>query len=160
MPERSAVIDGKLVTNPVGERIESGYIHIYPGIKMSIKLARCFTDELQDLGYRPVERTDDRATPVDLPVNIIITNNEMLISFYRNDLGVNTKCKLHNYVIENLGDYIEGELRKKADVVSRVKFIEPSVVIGEPARVIHIYFDLNTLEKIGKKEENLDGWFG
>lgn len=160
MPERSTVIGDSLVTNPVSERIEDGYIHIYPSLKMSIKMARNFTDELSDLGYKPVERTDDRSVAVDVPVNIMIMFDDMMISFYRHDFGEKMDSRLHNFVIEPIDEYIEEELRRRTDVVSRVKYIPPSLVFGELPQVIHMTFDLKTLEKVGRKEEKLDDWFG
>ena len=160
MPEKSTVIDGKLVTNPVGERIEDEFIHIYPSIRMSIKLARSFADELCDLGYRGVERTDDRTTPIDLPVNIILDGDDLMLSFFRHDFEEKMPSRLHNFVIEPIPNYIEDSLRARVDVVSRVKFEGSSVAFGEIPQVIHMVFDLKNLERLGRKEEKLDSWFG
>lgn len=160
MPETSKIIGGNLVTNPIGERIEDDYIHIYPSAKMTIRLARSFIDELRDLGYKPVERTDDRTTLVDLPVGIIYIGSELMISFYRHDLGEKMGCVLHNQVIENIPREIQEALSNKVDVVSRVKWNGPAVTVGELPQVIHLYFDMKDLEKLGKKEEKLDSWFG
>jgi hypothetical protein len=160
MPEKSTEIGGKLITNPINERIEDEYIHIYPSIRMSIRLARSFADELSDLGYKGVERTDDRTIPIDLPVNIIYTDNRLMLSFYRFDFDEKMPSRLHNFVIEPIPDYTEESLRKLVDVVSRVKFDGISVAIGEIPQVIHLFFDLNNLEKLGRKENKLDSWFG
>lgn len=160
MPEKSKVIGNCVVTNPVGERIEDSYIHIYPGTRVTIKLARSFADELSDLGYVGVERTDDRTKPVDLPVHMILMQDELMISFYRHDFGEKVECKLHNFVIDGIDEIIGDALRSRAEVVSRIKYEGVSVVIGELPQVIHMYFNLKNIEKLGRKEETMDSWFG
>jgi hypothetical protein len=160
MPTQSKVIGNNVVTNPIGEKIEDNYIHIYPGTEVTIRLAKSFADELSDLGYVGVERTDDRTKSVDLPVNIIHMQDELMISFYRHDLGEPMPCKLHNFVIDGISDTIQDILRSRADVVSRIKYEGVSVVVGELPQVIHMYFDMLKLEKLGRKEEKLDSWFG
>jgi hypothetical protein len=159
MPEKSTVIDGKLITNPIGEKIEDEYIHIYPGTRMSIKLARSFGDELSDLGYKGVERTDDRTKPIDLPVNIILADDELMLSFYSHNFPEKMPSRLHNFVIDNIPNHVEDILRTKIDVVSRVKSNDQSIAIGETAQVIHFIFNLKNLEKLGRKENSLDEWF-
>jgi len=159
MKEKQTKIDSIIVTKKLKEPILDGCIHIYPGKKVAIGLARNFFELIKELGVDRWKRTQvQKYDHPDLPVIVGILDNVFSIAIYADDIGYPTS-KMHNFMITNIPKNESDALREMFKTTTRMKAVRTIPIPERYPRVYHIRFNLDEAEVVGMVQGDVRDFF-
>lgn len=152
-------IGGKIITKKMKEPIPEGCIHIYPEKKVGIAISRKFLEQLKILGVTRWKRTPKmKYDHPDLDAYVRIVNNFLDVSFYTDEMP-DMKTKLHNFMLVGFGKLFEDEIRERFPATTRAKVVNMMFLPARNPRVLHMSFDLDKAEIVGKVQVDVRDFF-
>jgi len=159
MKEKQTKLGGVIVTKKLKEPIPDGCIHIYPGRKVAIGLARSFFDEIKELGVDRWKRTkEQKYDHPDLPTIVSVVDDTLNISIYAEEIGIPTG-KIHNFLVSGIEKHTEDVLRERFETTTRVKVTRMMRIPERYSRVVHLSFNLNEAEIVGNVQKDVRDFF-
>lgn len=161
MKETQKKIGNMIITKKVKEPIPEGCIHIYPEKKVGIAISRKFIEQLKVLGVKRWKRTPEmKYDHPDLDAYVRIVDNSLEVSFYLDEMP-EMKTKLHNFMLVGFEKSFEDEIRERFPATTRVR-VEDTIMflptVRDP-RVLHMTFDLDKAEIVGKVQTDVRDFF-
>lgn len=157
--ETQRKIGDKIVTKKLKEPIPEGCIHIYPEKKVGISLSRSFFELIKELGVERWKKTDEQKYDhPDLPTTLSITDNVLMISIYAEDFDSATG-KVHNFMVSGIGKEKSDVLRERFKATTRIKARSSLLIPARYPRVLHLEFDLDEAEIVGKVQSDVRDFF-
>jgi len=159
MREKQIKLDDVVITKKLKEPIPDWCIHIYPGRRIAIGLARNFFEEIKELGVGRWKRTkEQKYDHPDLPVIVSVVDDILNVSIYADEIGLSTG-KVHNFLVSGIPKRIEDVLRERFKTTTRVRLVRSMRIPERYSRVLHLNFNLEEAETVGKVQKDIRSFF-
>ncbi len=162
MKETQKKIGDMIITKKVKEPIPKGCIHIYPEKKVGIAISRKFIEQLKVLGVKRWKRTPEmKYDHPDLDAYVRIVDNSLYVSLYLDEMP-EMKTMLHNFMLVGFEKSFEDEIRERFPATTRARVDNNNIMflptVRDP-RVLHMKFDLDKAEIVGRVQTDVRDFF-